>query len=108
TFKEKNIGLNITEDTGIANVEEANKVKELGIELIITYHHEVQDELPDAHAIIHPKLSENYAFKELAGVGVAFQLAHYILEEFPVHLLAFVAIGTVADMVPLQDRKSVV
>jgi len=107
TFKEKNIGLIITVDTGIANVEEANKLKELGIDLIITDHHEVQDQLPDAYAIIHPKLSENYAFKELAGVGVAFQLAHYILEEFPVHLLAFAAIGTVADMVPLQEDNRI-
>src|SRR5699024_7802737 len=56
TFKEKNIGLIITVDAGNANVEEANKLKELGIDLIITDHHEVQDQVPDAYAIIHPKL----------------------------------------------------
>lgn len=107
TFKEKNIGLIITVDNGIADVKEATLLKELGIDLIITDHHEVQEELPDAYAIIHPKLSEDYPFKELAGVGIAFQLAHYLLEELPVHLLAFTAIGTVADMVPLQADNRV-
>src|SRR5699024_8985867 len=71
TFKEKNIGLIITVDTGIANVEEANKLKEVGIDLIITDHHEVQDQLPDASASIHQTLSEDYAFKELAEIGRA-------------------------------------
>src|SRR5690625_957357 len=62
----------ITVDTGIASHHEATVAKELGIDLIITDHHEIQEELPDAYAIIHPKCSLDYPFKELAGVGVAF------------------------------------
>ena len=97
----------ITVDNGIANVEEAAYMKELGMDLIITDHHEAQEQLPDAASIIHPKLSDNYSFKELAGVGVAFQLAHYLLEEMPTHLLPFAAIGTVADLVPLKGDNRI-
>src|SRR5699024_1263496 len=64
TCKENDNGQNTTGDTGNANVEEANKLKELRIDLIRTDHHEVPEQLPDAYAIMHPKLSENYAFKE--------------------------------------------
>src|SRR5690625_3926034 len=67
------ITLVITVDTGIANVAEVSYAKKLGMDVIITDHHEVQEEVPEAYAIIHPKLSNNYPFKQLAGVGVAFQ-----------------------------------
>ena len=74
------IALIITVDTGIAALHEASVAKELGIDLIITDHHEPGPELPDAFAIIHPKLGEgSYPFHELAGVGVAFKLAHALL-----------------------------
>src|SRR5699024_9821142 len=69
----------ITVDNGIANVEEAAYIKSLGMDVIITDHHEVQDEIPDALAIIHPKLSPAYSCKYLAGVGVAFQFAYHLL-----------------------------
>ncbi|PBB06798.1 single-stranded-DNA-specific exonuclease RecJ [Salimicrobium humidisoli] len=97
----------ITVDNGIAAVEEAKVAKELGIDLIITDHHEVQNELPEAFAILHPKTSLQYPFQELAGVGVAFKFAHALLEEKPVHLLDLVAIGTVADLVPLEDENRI-
>ncbi|RKQ37887.1 single-stranded-DNA-specific exonuclease RecJ [Oceanobacillus halophilus] len=97
----------ITVDTGIAAVHEAAVAKELNIDLIITDHHEVQDELPDAFAILHPKCSPEYPFKELAGVGVAFKFAEALLGYFPKHLLEFVAIGTIADLVPLVDENRV-
>ncbi len=97
----------ITVDTGIAAVYEAFVAKELGIDLIITDHHEVQDELPDAYAILHPKCSPEYSFKELAGVGVAFKFAESLLGYFPKHLLEFVAIGTIADLVPLIDENRI-
>jgi single-stranded-DNA-specific exonuclease len=106
--KEANISLIITVDNGIAGVNEARVAKELGIDLIITDHHEAQDELPDAFAIIHPKLASDYPFDELAGVGVAFKLAHAILGDVPQHLLELAAIGTVADLVTLQDENRVI
>jgi single-stranded-DNA-specific exonuclease len=106
--KEANVSLIITVDNGIAGVNEAKVAKELGIDLIITDHHEAQDELPDAFSIIHPKLADTYPFDELAGVGVAFKLAHAILGNVPEHLLELAAIGTVADLVTLQDENRVI
>ncbi|MCT2537995.1 single-stranded-DNA-specific exonuclease RecJ [Aquibacillus koreensis] len=97
----------ITVDNGIAAFEEADLAKELGIDLIITDHHEVQEKLPNAFAIIHPKCSDNYAFKELAGVGVAFKFAERLLGYFPNHLLDLVVIGTIADLVPLVSENRI-
>ncbi len=104
---ENGFSLIITVDTGIAAIPEADIAKELGIDLIITDHHEVQEVLPEAFAIIHPKTSESYPFNELAGVGVAFKFATALLGRLPDHLLDMVAIGTVADLVPLQDENRV-
>ncbi len=97
----------ITVDNGIAAIGEADIAKALGIDLIITDHHEVQGELPDAFAIIHPVLSPEYPYKELAGVGVAFKFAQYLLGYFPKHLLEYTAIGTIADLVPLTGENRV-
>ena len=106
-FYQEGITLIITVDNGIANVVEAEVLKQLGIDLIITDHHEVQDEIPDAYAIIHPHLSEGYEFKQLAGVGIAFQFAHYLLGKLPMKYLDFVAIGTIADLVPLLKENRI-
>ncbi|GGA69208.1 single-stranded-DNA-specific exonuclease RecJ [Ornithinibacillus halotolerans] len=97
----------ITVDCGIASIHEADVAKELGIDLIITDHHEPQEELPDALAILHPKCSPDYSFKELAGAGVAFKFAECLLGYFPEHLLDLVAIGTVADLVPLVEENRI-
>ncbi|MEN2765881.1 single-stranded-DNA-specific exonuclease RecJ [Ornithinibacillus xuwenensis] len=97
----------ITVDTGIASVHEATIANELGIDLIITDHHEPQEELPNAYALLHPKCSPDYPFKELAGVGVAFKFAQALLGYFPEQLLDLVAIGTIADMVPLVGENRV-
>lgn len=104
---EAGCGLIITVDNGISGVHEAEVAKELGVDLIITDHHEMQTELPDAYAIIHPKCSPSYLFKELAGVGVAFKFAESLLGYFPEQFLDLVAIGTVADLVPLVDENRV-
>ena len=70
----------ITVDTGIAAIHEATVAKELGLDLIITDHHEPGPELPEAFAIVHPKLGDgSYPSPHLAGVGVAFKLAHALL-----------------------------
>lgn len=96
----------ITVDTGISALNEAKLAKELGLDLIITDHHEPGPELPDCFAIIHPKLEGSvYPFKELAGVGVAFKLAHALYGQVPEHLLEIAVIGTIADLVPLKDEN---
>jgi len=106
-FQKQGVSLVITVDNGIANCVEADYAKLLGIDLIISDHHEVQSEVPDALAVIHPALSPDYSFKHLAGVGVAFQLGHYLLGEMPTDLLDLVAIGTIADLVPLLGENRV-
>ncbi|WP_152654731.1 single-stranded-DNA-specific exonuclease RecJ [Oceanobacillus sp. CFH 90083] len=100
-------GLIITVDTGIASVHEAEVAKELGMDLIITDHHEPQAQIPDCYTVIHPKLSEDYTFKELAGVGVSLKLAQAIMGELPYEVLPFAAIGTIADLVPLVSENRV-
>ncbi|SHN09518.1 single-stranded-DNA-specific exonuclease RecJ [Gracilibacillus kekensis] len=97
----------ITVDNGIAGVNEVTVANELGIDVIITDHHEVQEKLPEAFAIIHPKFSEQYPFKELAGVGVAFKFAEHLLGYFPKQFLDLVVIGTIADLVPLKEENRI-
>jgi len=106
----------ITVDCGISNIEEVNFINSFKKDVIITDHHESGDTLPNAYAIINPKaqnaLDENLSTKEinymtsLAGVGVAFKLAQGILQkmnkiEYSTELLPYVAVGTIADIVPL-------
>lgn len=111
----------ITVDCGITAVEEVNYAKELGIQVILTDHHEPPDHLPEALAILNPKVPDSgYPFRELAGVGVAFKLAQALLESFgdstknkddllsELEILDFVAIGTIADLVPLTDENRVI
>lgn len=106
-FYKEGVTLIITVDNGIANTLEADIAKRLGIDLIITDHHEIQEEIPDAYAIIHPQLSEKYEFKQLAGVGIAFQFAHYLLGFVPHEYLDLAAIGTIADLVPLLGENRI-
>ncbi|OLN23457.1 single-stranded-DNA-specific exonuclease RecJ [Domibacillus antri] len=107
--KEMGFGLIITVDTGIAAVHEARVAKEIGIDLIITDHHEPGPELPEALAIIHPKHPDgSYPFGYLAGVGVAFKVAHALYGFVPEHLLDLAAIGTIADLVPLNGENRLI
>ena len=102
------ISLIITVDNGIAGVEEVDLANELGCDVIVTDHHKIQDTMPNAYAIIHPEHPDgNCPFKKLAGVGVAFKLAHALLEIFPDFLLDLVAIGTIADMVSITDENRI-
>lgn len=103
------IKLIVTVDTGIAAVKEADVAKELGIDYIVTDHHEPGLVLPDALAIIHPRLDgSEYPFHELAGVGVALKVAHALYGELPEHLLQFAAIGTIADLVSLTGENRII
>lgn len=102
----KGIQLIITVDNGISGIEPIRRAKELGMDVIITDHHEAGKELPVADIILHPRVPEGqYPFPDLAGVGVAFKLAHALYGEVPDHLYELVAIGTVADLVPLVGEN---
>ncbi|MYL62937.1 single-stranded-DNA-specific exonuclease RecJ [Bacillus hwajinpoensis] len=104
--KEDGYHLIVTVDTGISGVHEAEVAKEIGVDLIITDHHEPPPVLPDAYATINPKKPGcTYPFKGLAGVGVAFKLSQALLGRIPGHLLEIAAMGTIADLVPLQDEN---
>ncbi|WP_026672442.1 single-stranded-DNA-specific exonuclease RecJ [Alkalihalobacterium bogoriense] len=106
TAKEQGYQLIVTVDTGISAVHEAEVAKELEIDFIVTDHHEAPPILPDAYAIVNPKKPGcTYPFKGLAGVGVAFKVAHALLKRVPVELLDIVVIGTIADLVPLVDEN---
>lgn len=100
----------ITVDCGITANAQALYAKDLGVDLIITDHHECQDELPEAIAVINPKI-EGYPFKMLAGCGVAFKLTQALLstqfEAFYPKVIDIVALGTVADIVPLVDENRI-
>ncbi len=103
---DEGVQLIITVDNGISGIEPIRVAKELGMDVIVTDHHEPGDELPPADIILHPRIPEgHYPFGELAGVGVAFKLAHALYGELPTHLIEYVAVGTVADLVPLVDEN---
>lgn len=107
--KEDGYSLVVTVDTGISAVHEANIAKEIGLDFIITDHHEAPPVLPDAYSIINPKKPGcTYPFSGLAGVGVAFKVAHALHGKPPLHLLDYACIGTIADLVPLVDENRVI
>ncbi|HEY3413244.1 MAG TPA: single-stranded-DNA-specific exonuclease RecJ [Armatimonadota bacterium] len=103
----------VSADCGISGHAAAERATALGIDLIVTDHHEPQATLPDAYAIVNPKREgSRYPFRDLAGVGVAFKLAQALasrrgvtLEKFWPRFLDLVALGTVADNAPLLDEN---
>lgn len=115
----------ITVDTGITAIAEAKMISELGMELIVTDHHQCQDELPQAVAVINPHRHDStYPYAELAGVGVVFKLLCAI-EKRRLELAGeqdrgkylynicrdhcdLVAIGTIADVMPLRDENRLI
>ncbi len=116
-----NAQLVITVDNGITSVEEVEFAKQLGIDVIITDHHEPGDELPRAYAVVNPKRKgSKFGFCHLSGVGVAFNLLMALrrtlrkkgffsaIEEPNLKdYLDVVALGTMADIVPLVDENRV-
>lgn len=105
--KEQGFSLVISVDTGISAVQEAAYARELGLDLIITDHHEPPSQLPDAIVINPKKMHCPYPFDQLAGVGVAFKLATALLERIPEEYLDLVALGTIADLVPLVGENRI-
>ncbi len=103
----------VSVDTGTSNFDEVWRAKEIGMDTIICDHHEIKDDtiLPPAVALINPFHPESqYPDDNLAGVGVAFKLAHALLREFDLEdeipgLLKIAAIGTIADVVDLTGEN---
>ncbi len=93
-------------DNGIQGHESIALAQDQGVDVIVTDHHELGETLPPAYAIIHPRHPQGtYPFPDLAGVGVAFKLAHALLGDFPQEYLDLVAIGTVADLVEMTGEN---
>ncbi|NLM05017.1 MAG: single-stranded-DNA-specific exonuclease RecJ, partial [Clostridiales bacterium] len=111
---EEGANLIITVDCGITSVEEIDYAKKLGIDVIITDHHQCQETLPNAYAIINPKQEDcKYPCDILCGCGIAFKLIQALTpkESFSkdvYNYLDIVAIATVADVVPLIDENRII
>ena len=111
-IRDQRAGLVITVDCGVRAVNEIEYAESLGLDVIVTDHHHPGLQLPPAKAIINPKQEgDQYPFKELAGVGLAYKLAQALFQRLgrsePVDSLDLVAIGTVADLAPLRFENRV-
>lgn len=114
--KKRRVKLIITADCGITATQEVKLAGEHGIEVIVTDHHEPLGEIPAAAAILNPKRKDcPYAFKELSGVGVVLKLVQGLAgarpgalpDEFISEHLDLVALGTIADVVPLRGENRI-
>ena len=109
-LRDQGVKLVITVDCGITGVEEAQFAQEIGLDLVITDHHECKEILPDAIAVVDPRRSNcPYPFKHLAGVGVALKLVLALgrgnEEELLSRYCTLAAIGTVADVMKMSDEN---
>ena len=113
-IKELGGELILTVDCGISSIDEVDFANSIGVEMIITDHHEINSDLPKASAVINVKRDDNiYDFKGISGVGTAFMLVLAIyrkleIEEKAYKYLDIVAIGTVADLVPLVEDNRII
>ncbi|MFN2508304.1 MAG: single-stranded-DNA-specific exonuclease RecJ [Chthoniobacterales bacterium] len=100
-------------DCGTSSLSEIAELKRRGSDVIVLDHHEPKSALPDCVAVVNPKISEGGAFRYLCSVGVVFKLCHALLKTRPVEgfdlkaQLDLVALGTVADIVPLDGENRV-
>jgi single-stranded-DNA-specific exonuclease len=121
TLAAEGVKLIISVDCGVTAVEPAAKAHELGVDLVVTDHHQWKDELPKCYAIVHPRLDNKYPNPELCGAGVAHKVAWALGKamegservapaygELLQQLLAFTALGTIADVVPLIGENRVI
>ncbi|AFR99886.1 single-stranded-DNA-specific exonuclease RecJ [Lentilactobacillus buchneri] len=106
---QKGTSLIVTVDNGVAGNQAIVAANELHCDVVVTDHHSLPEKLPDAYAIIHPRVkNENgdaYPFGDLCGAGVAFKVAQALMDEVPSDLIDITAIGTVADVVSLRDEN---
>jgi single-stranded-DNA-specific exonuclease len=119
---EQGAKLVVTVDCGVTAVEEARHARQLGLDLIITDHHQMKPELPRDCHIVHPALpGHDYPFLGLSGAGVAFKLAWALckvasrspkvsppMRDFLLQATSLAALGTVADVVPLLDENRII
>ncbi len=110
TLYAQGVTLVITVDCGITGVEEARFAREIGLDLVITDHHECKDEMPVAQAVVDPRRPDcPYPFKHLAGVGVALKLVLALDEQREEAIFAryctLAAIGTVADVMEMTGEN---
>ncbi|MGB7604924.1 MAG: single-stranded-DNA-specific exonuclease RecJ [Lutisporaceae bacterium] len=112
-IKAQGVNLIITVDCGIRSCDVMERVKQLGMDIVITDHHECGECLPDACAVVNPhRTDSDYPYKELAGVGVAFKLMQAVTDsigcgDLILDVLELAAIGTVADVVPLLSENRI-
>ncbi len=110
-LRDQGVSLVITVDSGITAMEEIAFARKIGLKVVVTDHHECIDTLPDALAVVNPKCpGSRYPFQELAGVGVAFKLVCALagpdrLPEILNDYLDLVAVGTIADVMPLRGEN---
>ncbi|WP_105995571.1 single-stranded-DNA-specific exonuclease RecJ [Staphylococcus agnetis] len=103
---DEGVKLIITVDNGIQGHHEIDMVQQLGVDVIVTDHHEMGDTLPNAYAIIHPMHPDyDYPFQYLCGAGVALKLAQHLLDDIPDYFWVYAMIGTIADLVPMRDEN---
>lgn len=113
-IKEKGSSLIITVDTGITAVEECEYARSIGLDVIVTDHHECKEKIPDVYAAIDPKRKDcSYPFKSLAGVGVVFKLIQALdgnksLPDLMEKYADLMCLGTVADISPLVDENRII
>ncbi len=118
-FKQINLKVLITVDCGISCREQINKAAEYGVDVIITDHHTIPEQIPEgAYAILHPKQTDcPYPFKGLTGAGVAYKLASALItarfegperDRILFSLLDLASLGTVADIGPLLDENRII
>ena len=105
-----NVNLIVTVDNGISAINEAKKIKELGMDLVVTDHHKVGSVLPEATAVVDPHREDDECeFEDWAGVGVAFKLISALSdgesEEILENFSDLIAVGTIADIVPLTGEN---
>lgn len=101
----KGYSLIITVDNGVSCHEAVKRASELGLDVIITDHHDLPDKLPDAYAIIHTQCSSNYPFKAISGGFVACKLATALLGKQDPYIYCMAALSTVSDMMPMKNEN---
>lgn len=114
-LKDSGIDIILTCDNGIAAVEEVQLAKDLGMQVIITDHHDIPSVVPSADAIVNHKQKEcPYPFKSLCGAGVALKLSEALFQRFGINeekyieLIEYAAIATVCDVVDLLDENRII